>query len=222
MEVYTLDEDSKLRLEIKEGVTNIGANFDNIEIEDIEVVSIPASVIIIEENAFSAFTNMEAAFIVNHDSGTKKSKLKTIGNGAFKGCSNLENIEMPNSVTTIGNDAFSGCSALKGSKQFDRIKIPKNVNIGECAFYGCSALTKVEGINKNVTIGNNAFKGCTSLNKETIKQINNINPAALDTESHGGGSRKTKKSTKRKKSTKKKKKKNKSTKKKKKKTTRNK
>ena len=130
----------------------------------------------------------------------------------------MENIEIPKSVTTIGNDAFSGCSALQGSKKLKRIKIPENVIIGEGAFNGCSSLIHIN-IPKSVRIiGNNAFKGCTSLNKETIIQINNINPRALYTESYGGGSRKTKKSTKRKKSTKKKKKKTKSTKKKKKKT----
>ena len=80
MKVYTSDEDGKLHLEINEGVEKIDENlwvkFNNINIKNVEVVTIPASVISIEVNAFSAFTNMKTAFIVNHDFGLKKIKIK--------------------------------------------------------------------------------------------------------------------------------------------------
>ena len=37
----------------------------------------------------------------------------SIGNEAFRNCTRLTSIEIPNSVTSIGNNAFNGCSSLK-------------------------------------------------------------------------------------------------------------
>ena len=37
----------------------------------------------------------------------------SIGYNAFRNCSRLTNVEIPNSVTSIGNNAFEGCSGLK-------------------------------------------------------------------------------------------------------------
>lgn len=49
--------------------------------------------------------------------------------GAFGDCTNLTNIEIPNSVTSIGNLAFSGCTGLT------EINIPDSVTeIGDYAF----------------------------------------------------------------------------------------
>ncbi len=64
-----------------------------------------------------------------------------IGYAAFRGCSGLTSIEMPNSVTSIGYAAFRGCSGLTS------IEIPNSVtSIGDYAFYECSGL-------KSMTIG---------------------------------------------------------------------
>ena len=70
----------------------------------------------------------------------------TIGSEAFRGCSGLESITIPNSVTTIGNYAFYKCSSLTS------ITIPNSVTtIGEYAFSGCSSLTSIT-IPNSVTI----------------------------------------------------------------------
>ena len=61
-----------------------------------------------------------------------------IGNDAFKGCSGLTSIAIPNSVTSIGYEAFRDCSGLTS------IAIPNSVTrIGNEAFYGCSNLKAV-------------------------------------------------------------------------------
>ena len=55
-----------------------------------------------------------------------------IGAEAFRGCSGLTNINIPNSVTEIGADAFRGCSGLTN------INIPNSVTkIGDYAFMNC-------------------------------------------------------------------------------------
>ncbi len=40
------------------------------------------------------------------------SKLTSVGNNAFKGCTNLKSIEFPEGVKTIGDGVFDGCTAL--------------------------------------------------------------------------------------------------------------
>ena len=60
----------------------------------------------------------------------------SIGDSAFRWCSNLTNIAIPDSVTSIGDEAFSYCGILTS------ITIPNSVtSIGYYAFSGCSSLT---------------------------------------------------------------------------------
>ena len=60
----------------------------------------------------------------------------SIGEGAFRNCSSLTSITIPNSVTSIGLQAFRNCSSLTS------ITIPNSVtSIGVEAFYDCSSLT---------------------------------------------------------------------------------
>ena len=70
----------------------------------------------------------------------------SIGNSAFKGCSGLKSVTIPNSVTSIGNYAFYECSGLTS------VIIGNSVtSIGDKAFQDCSGLTSVT-IPNSVTI----------------------------------------------------------------------
>ena len=63
---------------------------------------------------------------------------REIGSNAFRGCSGLTEITIPNSVTSIGSSAFYNCSGLTS------IIIPDGVtSIGNSAFSGCSGLKGV-------------------------------------------------------------------------------
>ena len=65
-------------------------------------------------------------------------EVTTIGNNAFRGCTSLASVTIPDSVTTIGNSAFYNCSSLES------ITIPDSITtIGSYAFHGCSCLTNV-------------------------------------------------------------------------------
>ena len=87
----------------------------------------------------------------------------SIGEYAFKKCTELTSVTIPNSVTSIGYAAFSGCSGLKN------VTIPDSVtSIGSCAFWGCGGLTSVTIPNSMTSIGDSAFKGCTGLTSVTI------------------------------------------------------
>ena len=82
----------------------------------------------------------------------------SIGNSAFKNCTRLTSIEIPDSVTTIGSSAFCDCDGLTSVKIGDSV-----TSIGEKAFYDCNSLMSVEIGDSVTSIGERAFYNCTSL-----------------------------------------------------------
>ena len=73
--------------------------------------------------------------------------LKTIGDMAFDGCSNLKEIEIPNGIETIGSTAFRNCALTS-------LVIPESVkSIDGYAFNNCKHLMEV------FFVGNKAPKG---------------------------------------------------------------
>ncbi len=85
-----------------------------------------------------------------------------IETGAFVNCSELKNITIPNSVTSIEDNVFEGCTALTG------ITIPDSVtSIGLGAFMDCTGLTSIEIPDSVTSIGGSAFEGTAYYQDET-------------------------------------------------------
>lgn len=81
-----------------------------------------------------------------------------IGHSAFRDCSNLVSITIPNSATSIDNYAFEYCSKLIS------VTIPSSVaSIGIYTFDECISLASVIIPDSVTTIGENTFRKCNSL-----------------------------------------------------------
>ena len=93
----------------------------------------------------------------------KTYSVTSIEYGAFRGCSGLTGITIPNSVTSIGNYAFAYCSGLTS------VTIPNSVtSIGDNVFSGCSDLTSITFPNSVFSIGKSALSSCSGLTSITI------------------------------------------------------
>ena len=86
-----------------------------------------------------------------------------INDGTFMNCTSLTSITIPNSVTSIYEDAFKGCASLIS------ITIPDSVtSIGSNAFINCKSLTNIKISDSLTVIGELTFRNCANLTSITI------------------------------------------------------
>ena len=149
-------------------------NLKNIDISKVETIDSNAfngclgitaldgsSLKTIAYNAFANMTNLETMTLRD---------VETIGNGAFMGDVKLTSFSNPalTKLTTIGENAFEGCSLLT------TIHLAKSVEtIGKYAFKDCSALTTfdIEAGSSLTSMGQNAFSGANSIASITLPFI---------------------------------------------------
>ena len=87
----------------------------------------------------------------------------SIGDSAFKDCTTLTSVTIPDSVTSIGKYAFHSCISL------EIVTIGGSVtSIGKYAFYGCSSLTSISIPDSVTSIGDWAFNYCINLTSINI------------------------------------------------------
>lgn len=109
----------------------------------------------------------------------------SIGASAFRFCSTLQTIDIPNSVTSIGKGAFANCGLKSISIPYSvtsieystfsecwslvSVDLPNTITtIGEFAFASCSSLKSIVIPNSVVSIGRCAFSTCYSLESVNI------------------------------------------------------
>lgn len=129
-------------LEIKDTVTSIeGYAFSG---SDITSVTIPSSVKIIGDDAFSYCSSLKT---VNLSEG-----IENIGNYAFQYDTALESVSLPTTVKKIGAGAFANDTSLSS------VIIPEGVSsIGTAAFFNCTSLKNISLPSTIQTIGEYAL-----------------------------------------------------------------
>ena len=145
-------------------------------------IQIPASVSEIDKDAFNSCQLLSELIF------EENSKLKSIGESSFLGCSYLKNIDLPEGLKSIGERAFKACTRLT------KIRIPATVQemsieaftmctsmqtaefaqdsvltvVPESCFAACSALTKVVFADSIVELDDFAFSNCGLLTTLTF------------------------------------------------------
>lgn len=141
------------------------SNFDS---TDIESVTIPESVKIINKEAFEYCDKLTKVIIEGNG-------LTEIGYSAFWHCSALTELELPESTVKIGSDAFNGCTLLKSINLS-----PELSSLGTGAFKGCESLLRID-IPDNLTwLGTETFKDCKSLQIAEISENSKIDTFGRD------------------------------------------
>ena len=132
------------------------------EINNIEVAGIltkPAVEVIAKYDNYS--NDVVIPSIVTHNYADYN--VEAIAARAFRDCTSLTSVTIPNSVTSIGEAAFGKCSCLTS------VIIGNSVtNIEKNTFWDCSSLSSVTIPNSVTNIGQWAFENCTSLNEITL------------------------------------------------------
>lgn len=172
---YTFFGCQSLReIDLPDGLTRIEKSAFQL-CEDLRTVVIPASLAEIDYCAF-----MECKSLQNV-TGLERSHVQVIKNDAFKKCTGLETIHLPENLRKIGAGVFYSCHSLKsinlpvvleeiGMSAFEEcyklryIKIPYNITrIEKFTFKYCSSLQQVDHFHGIEYIGASAFYNCNSL-----------------------------------------------------------
>jgi len=102
------------------------------------------------------YTGADAAVVVPGE--IDGHAVSAIGDAAFRGCREIEEIVLPDGVTSIGDEAFFRCNSL------ETLALPQGVEtIGARAFYDCASLVEVSLPSGLASIGEEAFYWCYSL-----------------------------------------------------------
>lgn len=176
---------------IPEGVTEIGESAFGTT-DNLSSIKIPGTVKIIGKDAFRAAGYKASKLTVTLEKGITTigdsafgstniyelnipDSVKTIGEGAFSGCSKLQKVTMGDSVTKIGAHAFAVCEELTSIRLSDNI-----TEIPESMLYICPKITKVALPAKTKSIGKAAFCHCENLTEITMPSgVTEIGPTAF-------------------------------------------
>ncbi len=86
----------------------------------------------------------------------KDAKISAYGGNCFDGCSMLETVDFPSTLTSIGTRAFTDC-VLLASADLSNTKV---TSIGSWAFGSCKAMTSIKFPSTLTSISNNNFLYC--------------------------------------------------------------
>ena len=127
--------------------------------ESIQSVTIPYTLLYIEDSAFASCRKLESVNMGTYDI--------ELGDSVFSDCISLREVDLPMYLEEIPDNTFYGCKSLES------IYIPMYVkSIGKRAFYKCSSLQSVFLTDSVVYIGKQAFGyGISHSTDDMAKQL---------------------------------------------------
>lgn len=115
--------------------------------------------LVVRDKIVEQYTQRESLVIIPEG-------VTAIGEGAFKGCSSVEEVVLPPSVLEIRREAFKGCRKLK------KINLPKGLNfVGAYAFHRCHSLISIVLPPSVKRLGDCVFLYCDQLEYVSIKSV---------------------------------------------------
>ncbi len=155
-----------------DGADNETFNYDGLTYEILDETSKTVSVKACLDKTTTSVTIPDTASKESKGNEAVNYTVISIGEAAFNGCSVLESIDLPDSLTAIGVAAFSSCPKL------DNVIIPNSVKtITNYVFQACYGLTTVKLPDNLETIGAMAFNVCSGLKSiylpDSVKSIGN-------------------------------------------------
>ena len=106
--------DKSQTIETIELPANLTHDFNMSDCPKLKEIAIPAEMTLIRSGGFKDDVSLKTVTF-------KGNKVTVIGDSAFKNCTSLESINLPDSVETIYSEAFAGCTSLKS------ITLPKSL-----------------------------------------------------------------------------------------------
>lgn len=171
-------------------ITEIGDDFFKRHCSVSKTLTIPDNIQYIGKNAFEE-SCLEKVILPR--------QMKVIDTGAFKNCSNLKTVIMPQKITGyLNSKIFSDCvklekvdfpecedvpfSMFSGCTSLKQVSLPKELSkIGESAFENCISLSSISIPEKVSQIGDSAFKGCVSLSSIFLpKELSEVGGSAFE------------------------------------------
>ncbi|MGL4948641.1 MAG: leucine-rich repeat protein, partial [Mycoplasma sp.] len=126
-------------------------------ITDLKTIQVAGTLNSIEKNAFLDCANFTGGF---QGSNLNLSKVTSIGEDAFRGCSNLSSTFNLTTVTSLGAGAFANASSIKMSSLYflDSLTI-----IPDSIFLNASSINNEIKLTNAKAIGSNAFNGAIKI-----------------------------------------------------------
>ena len=148
----------KLPEELKGKLSYNGSFSEHMQIEDTSTVQ----AILSDQGAYAG-TNLRSFNVPHTDS--------IIGEYAFMGCKQLQNIKL-NNIQTIGSMAFANCTGL------EFIDLSEVRTLSALVFQDCKSLSTVTFPKDSIVIGAAAFEGCSNLQEIHFPKVITIDPEA--------------------------------------------